>query len=143
MSYKEYAKTEFKFANWVDEDGKFNDEMQEMMCKQVLELLDLFDKHGHSGFSAPYAINLFKNLADFKPITPLTGEESEWVEIENKWQNKRFSSVFKDSDGRAYNSQGKVFREPNGACYTNSDSHVYIKFPYTPSIEYVDVNEKS
>jgi len=47
--------------------------------------------------------------------------------------------VFKDADGRAYDIDGRVFREPNGCCYTSSDSRVYITFPYRPKTEYVDV----
>ena len=35
--------------------------------------------NGHSGSSAPYAVNLFKKLAMFKPIGPITGKDSEWA----------------------------------------------------------------
>ena len=58
---------------------------------------------------------------------------------EGRWQNIRCSHVFKDGDGRAYDSTGRIFREPNGCCYTSRDSRVYIEFPYTPKREYVEV----
>lgn len=142
MSYKEHAMREFCAAGWTDENGKFVDEMQEYMCNQVLELLEKFSEHGHSGTSAPCAINLFQKLAKFEPLVPLTGNDHEWNKVSSdRWQNNRCSHVFKDADGRAYNIYGKVFREPNGDCYTNADSRVYIEFPYTPKTEYIDVSD--
>ena len=139
MSYKAHAIREFEAAGWLT-DGKYCDEMQELMCTQILELLELFSSHGHSGSSAPYAINLFKALAAFEPIVPLSGEDSEWNEVgSGQWQNRRCSHVFKDSDGKAYDIQGKIFREPTGNCFTNRRSRVPVTFPYTPKSEYVDV----
>jgi hypothetical protein len=137
---KNHALLEFKAAGWDLE----NDEMQKLICDQVLELLELFGNHGHSGSSAPYAINLFKTLASYEPIVPLTGEDWEWIDQsyasgEPMWQNKRCGHVFKGADGRAYDIDGKIFREPNGACYTGRESRVYITFPYSPKSEYVDV----
>lgn len=139
-TYKDHAMLEFKAAKWVDENGNWKDEMQELICKQVLELLELFSTHGHSGSYAPYAISLFKQLASFEPIVSLTGEDWEWNDAGGIFQNKRCSHVFKDSkDGKAYDSEGRIFREPNGCCYQNGNSRVYIEFPYTPKREYVDV----
>ena len=137
-NYEEHAKQEFKAAGWTDKNGQFKDEMQELLCSQVLELLALFATHGHSGTTAPYAVSLFSKLADFQPLVPITGEDLEWIQVgENLWQNKRCSRVFKELD--AYDSRGKVFREPSGACYTNQNSRVTITFPYTPTTVYIDV----
>ena len=137
-----HAKREFDAMGWIDADNKM-EEMQDLMCKQVLELLKLFSSHGHSGFSAPYAINMFKTLASFEPLGPLTGKDCEWNEVgDGWWQNNRCSHVFKGKDGRSYDSEGKIFREPNGNCYTSKDSNVYIEFPYTPKREYVDVEKE-
>ena len=72
-NYERHAMMEFRAAGWTDESGKFNDEMQEMICKHVMKLLEVFADEGHSGSSAPYAINLFKQLASFEPVAPLTG----------------------------------------------------------------------
>ena len=147
-NYTSHALAEFKAAGWTDENGKFNDEMQEMICTHVLKLLDVFADEGHSGSSAPYAISLFEKLARFKPIAPLTGEDDEWnlldYGVEPKWQNKRASHVFKDAEGQAYDIDGKVFwewsgtkEEPFKAYYTCRESRVPVTFPYTPSTEYV------
>ncbi len=158
MSYRDFAMREFRAAGWLDESGQFTDGMQEMMCEQVMELLDKFSEHGHSGSTAPYAVNLFKQLAMFEPIVPLAGEDWEWNEVsDNMYQNRRCSHVFKDSkDGQAYDSQGRVFFEwherpldedeegyPGIKRYkthfTSRDSRVPVTFPYTPTREYVEV----
>ena len=145
---EKHALMEFKAAGWLDESGNYSDEMQEMICRHVLALLDVFSNEGHSGSSAPYAINMFARLAKFEPIAPLTGEDWEWNEVSERmgskcWQNKRASHVFKDEDG-AYDINGKVFWEwavsydddgkPNGEAhksyYTSRDSRVPVTFPY-------------
>ena len=140
-----HAEAEFKAAGWTDENGKFNDEMQEMICNHVLKLIEIFSEEGHSGSTAPYAINLFKRLAMFKPIAPLTGEDDEWTDVSGysgttTYQNKRCSSVFKEGkDSEAYNIDGKVFwewcKDYDGnvfkSYYGSRDSRVPVTFPYT------------
>lgn len=120
------------------------DEMDKLMADQVLQLLAVFGTHGHSGFSAPFAISLFSNLAAFKPLGPLTGEDDEWELLDYTndvtYQNKRAGHIFKGADGIAYDSNGRVFKDPNGSCWTGSGSRVEITFPYVPTIEYVDVD---
>lgn len=153
-NYKSHAMSEFRAAGWVDESGKYMDEMQESICLHVLDLLEVFDGEGHSGSSAPYAIELFSKLAKFDPIVPLTGEDWEWSDVSDvvgaeTYQNKRCSAVFKSSDrfdGQPYYIDGKVFwewykNEEDGkmskSYFTSRDSAVPIKFPYTPKTEYV------
>lgn len=138
-----HARAEFQAAGWMDEKGTYTDEMQGDICEHVLDLLRVFSDEGHSGSTAPYTVNMFKKLAMFEPLVPLTGENWEWSDVGNGvFQNKRCSRVFKQADrfdGQPYDLDGKVFREPNGSCYTSKDSMVPITFPYTPKTEYVDV----
>lgn len=145
---------EFRAAGWVDDRGEYCDEMQGMICDHVLKLLDVFTDEGHSGSSAPYAVNLFKTLAMFEPIVPLTGEDWEWTlldyGVDPKWQNKRCGRVFKDADGRAYDIDGIVFydwfedenHERHKSHFTGKESRVYVTFPYTPKTEYREWVEK-
>lgn len=147
-NYEKHAWLEFKAAGWVDDNNKFNDEMQEAICNHVLKLLEVFDGEGHSGSSAPYAIGLFEKLAKFEPVAPLTGEDWEWVDVAEQsggplWQNKRCSHVFKDNNG-AYDIDGIVFydwhTDENGEKYkthfTSRESRVPVTFPYVPKTEY-------
>lgn len=156
-----YAENELRRAGWFDEDSMYGG----MIGPAVVEMIKQFSEEGHSGMSASIAISLFEKLARFQPLTPLTGEDDEWTLVhdnfeafaitepddetreiidainepkrERLWQNKRCSHVFKDENG-AYDSQGRVFREPSGACFTSRDSRVPVTFPYTPTVEYVD-----
>lgn len=106
----------------------------------------MFSEQGHSGFSASYAINILEKLLRFEPITPLTGNDDEWTELDydkdTKYQNKRYSRVFKDADGKAYDSEGKIFSDNGGkSWYQSKDSRVYIDFPYVPKTEKVIVEK--
>ena len=126
-----YAMEEMARLGWMNED---TDPMQKEMVRCVLELIRVFNSQGHSGFSAPYCLNLFNRLASWRPISPLTGEDDEWNDIDaNLCQNKRYSAVFKDKGtGRVYDSDGKVFTIDNGETwYSCRDSSVDITFPYT------------
>lgn len=134
-----HAKREFIALGYTPIDKADPDDPNSWIQQNILELLETFANQGHSGTSAPYCINYFKKLAAFEPLCPLTGEDNEWQEVgDNLFQNIRCSSVFKQND-HVYNIDGKVFREPNGACYTNCDSRTPVTFPYTPVTEYVDV----
>lgn len=133
---KNYARSELERAKMFSKDGDF---YGGMMGNAVMKLIDVFADEGHSGMSASVAVQLFERLARFEPITPLTGADDEWIEVgDGLFQNTRCSHVFKE-DGAAYDSEGRIFREPSGSCYTSRDSRVPITFPYTPKREYVDV----
>lgn len=134
MSYVDYAEKELELSFGS------KDKWSKSMTKDVLELLEVFSKQGHSGMSAPVAVGLFAKLALFKPLVPLTGDPDEWDEVgldpegeETTFQNRRLSSVFKvGKDGRAYNIDAIVFEDPEGIRYTNRDSRKFIDFPYMP-----------
>ena len=140
----EHAKREFRVMGYIPLDKEQEEDPNKWIQENVLQLIEVFSEQGHSGSSAPYCIEFFRKLALFKPLCPLTGEDSEWNEVSNNiYQNNRCSHVFKDGkDGTAYDIDGRVFREPDGCCYTNFDSRVFIKFPYTPKREYVDVDKE-
>lgn len=159
---QKHAREEFRAAGWINEKGDYIDEMQSAICKNVLDLIKVFSEQGHSGTTAPYTIDMFRKLAMFEPLVPLTGEDWEWHEPSpGVFQNKRCSHVFKQADrfdGQPYDIQGKVFYEwverdldPDEegypgkrrfkSSYTNSNSRVPITFPYTPKIEYVEISD--
>lgn len=120
----EYAKKEL--------DRIKSDEYFSMINTDVLALVEVFEKQDHSGLSASITRNRFARLANFLPLTPLTGEESEWGTPAGKNQNNRCYSVFRNEDGSAYYIDGKVFSDDGGETwFTTSESAVPITFPFS------------
>lgn len=135
---EDYAKDELTRAGFFGPDSDYGG----MLGDAVMKMIKVFSDEGHSGMSAPMAVDLFKQVAMFEPLTPLTGEDDEWIDVgDGLYQNRRCPHVFK-KDGEAYDIEGRIFREPNGACFTSRDSRTPVTFPYMPKHEYVDVEEE-
>jgi hypothetical protein len=153
VSTVEHAKREFLALGYTPLDQEQEDDPNKWMQENVLELLEAFSKQGHSGSSAPYCINMFKKLASFEPLSPISCKDFEWTEVsDNTFQNKRLSSVFKNGvDGNPYYLYAITWRNQHGQTYTGSafdklgksiKSSQSIKIPFTPKTFYVDVIEK-
>ena len=140
MGLVAYAESELDRIGMTD-DGDMNG----MMRKHLIHMVREFAEEGHSGFSASYALQCLRKLLNFKPLSPLTGDDDEWTEVSSisgypHFQNKRCSSVFKDGkDGEAYDIDGKVFwewytdketGEKQKSYYTCFESRVPVTFPY-------------
>jgi hypothetical protein len=138
-TYLEHLNREWAAMGWPTSG---DDDPQVWIYNHLKKLLEVFDGEGHSGSSAPYMVELFRKLALFKPIGPLTGNDSEWMEVsDGVFQNLRASHVFREN-GEAYDIEGKVFEEPNGSRFTSRDSRVVVTFPYTPVTEIVKVDKE-
>lgn len=149
-----YAESEMDLIG-LREDSE--DEMNRAMREHILQMVKVFSDEGHSGFSANYALAILKKVLDFKPLTALTGEDSEWNEVASDlYQNRRASNVFKDANG-AYWSDGVVFwewftpwdkgvaGEPFKTYFISKDSAVRIEsFPWVmpdaPEYREADLN---
>lgn len=130
-----HAERELRLAGLFEPDSDYGG----ALGPAILNLVREFSSEGHSGASAAVAIKIFQKVANFEPLTPLTGEPDEWNEVgTNLFQNKRCSHVFKEGN-HTYDSEGRIFRESNGSCHMTSNSRVDITFPYTPHTEYIDV----
>lgn len=146
---EDFIKTELQI---LEDNCKDNDEleMQQVVTKDILDIYNIFKSQQHSGSSAAYILGLLDRLLRYIPVTPLTGEDTEWNKLEYTddicYQNKRCPSVFKDSSGKAYNVEGRAFSEDGGRTYfTSKDSRVYVTFPYTVPLapEYVIIDNKT
>jgi len=155
----EHAKREFLLAGYKPIE-ECKDGPNKWIQEGTLELLKIFGEQGHSGHSASYAINVFKTLANFGLLTPITCDEIEGVEWDNlsgrygaddnSWQNKRCSAIFKEGkEGKPYYLNAISFRDEEGNCWGGSGALLesgerigcahYIKLPYTEKTFYIDV----
>ena len=159
MGLLEHTKVELEIAGLLSEEGDF---YGGETGKAVLELMEVFSKQGHSGMSAPMVVDIFKKLANYEPLGPITGKDEEWNSMDYgdgiEYQNKRSSGLFKDSNGKVTYVSSIVKRSPNGTTWTGplyltredaiKDVNVIrssqeIKgFPFVPKTFYIDVIEE-
>ena len=95
MSLVAHARKELQMVGLFDKDSDYGG----MLGEAVIELMEVFAKQGHSGFSAMQTVYLFKTLAGYKTLSPITSEASEWVDVSGMsdtplWQNLRDGSYF-------------------------------------------------
>ena len=114
------------------------------MHYHMLAMVRLFCLEGHSGMSASIARGWLSKLLDFKPLGPLTGDDSEWTKDHvldaDCRQNMRCSQVFLDeSTSLAFDVDGFVFQEPDGGRFTSRESSRIARFPYHPKRLVVNV----
>lgn len=118
---------------------KSSDELntQTAINKSILDIVKVFSDQHFTGTTASYCLEILNRLLNYKPLTPLTGADSEWEDVsqygsnDTCYQNKRYPAVFKDKDGKAYDVESKIFSDDNGhTWYTSKESREYIDFPY-------------
>lgn len=130
--------------NELQKAGLFdkNSDYEGMLGEAVKELLLVFQKQGHSGYSAQAVASIFYKLINGEVLSPLTTADDEWMEITTGlFQSNRVSHVFIDKNisERPYTIDGKAFSDDGGKSYfTNSSSRVYFDLPgFPPKTEYV------
>ena len=129
-------------AGLFDKDSDYGG----MVGEAVQELLDVFEKQGHSGFSAPHVAGIFYRVVKGELLTPLEDKEDEFMEVgEGIEQNRRCSAVFRNKKGQYY-LDAIVWRTQTGSTYTGKTDDIsssqYFDFPFVPKTFYVDVIEE-
>ena len=131
MSAYEFAKRELEIIenNCKDRNDR---EVQKLLSKNVLEVINVLEKQGHSGMSIKYVKHIICDLIDYKPLTELTGEDWEWIESDDGIkQNIRCPSVFM-KNGVARYTDAYVFKEPCDDLYFHcNESNKKIDFPFS------------
>jgi hypothetical protein len=99
MSLVDHARSELERAKLFDKDSDY----EGMLGEAVIELVEKFAAQGHSGYSAHLTLGLFNEVARFKPLTPITSDPSEWMEVgADTWQSKRNPSLFSKDGGKTW-----------------------------------------
>lgn len=113
MSIIEQAKREMTLANFG-----------EGTITKMVELLEKFFDEWDSGGAVAWAQPVLMRLISGLPLTPLFGDESEWMDHgDGVFQNIRCGSVFKDPRFH----DGKLAYDLDAP-----DPRAAITFPYTP-----------
>lgn len=103
-SLAEYAEEELRRAGLLDTGSDYDG----WLGRCVLDLMAMFVSQGHTGESAARVLGLLDRLLQFKPLSPLTYAEDEWVdrtalnEGQPLWQNRRDPTVFSDNQGATW-----------------------------------------
>lgn len=141
---KEKAKYELDLILKQCGDDEEAIKMQKVINQNILDLVEMFANQGHSGLTANYTIQILTKLLRQSFVTPLTGEDDEWIEVaDGVYQNKREGKIFKQAnrfDGKPYYLDGKVFSDDGGkSWFTNKDSLIIVEFPLKelPKTEYI------
>lgn len=104
MSLVEYATEEVRRAGLLDADSDYDGEAG----KAVIELVKMFAAQGHSGFSASLVLSAFDKVARFQPLTPITSNPDEWMNVSEYsggnpvWQSRRNPSLFSNDGGQTW-----------------------------------------
>ena len=118
--------------------------LQKSLNKSILDLVQVFkDNDGDDE-----TVSMIFKLGNFKPLTPLTGDDSEWigpppgVEDDGTLQNKRCPSIFKEKDGKVKYLEKYVITDDGGLSWFTSDAILEklnldssITFPYLPTTD--------
>ena len=134
-----------KFLNRTLEECKKDPEDEGMQCSITNQIYEVWNCVSECNTETKISLS---KLLNGEPLTPLTGEDDEWVEGDNfclpkgaikEYRNKRCSGVYKvvypgepnnieiayDLDGKNYSDNGVT------AFTTNSFGREQIVFPYT------------
>ena len=107
---EKHAEEEMRRAGLYDADSDYGGMIPEAVMKMVRALAS----EGHSGGSHALTMQIFNRVANFKTLTPITNDPTEWVNVadarqpdgETKpiFQNRRDCSLFSNDGGKTYYS---------------------------------------
>lgn len=95
----DHAIREMKFAGLYDKDSDYNG----ALAPAVERLVAAHANENHSGGSHGAVLRIFNKVVNFKPLSPLTADPAEWVEVGKMlWWSKRQSSAFSVDGGKTW-----------------------------------------
>jgi len=134
--------TKIPLAQFAEQElrraGYYDNEDDKRIADAVVSLVDYTQHSGWEGFSIDTVIQLYRKLVNRRPLTALTGDDSEWSQFNNQlMQNRRCPSVFKSADGKAWDTDAVIRITDAGHIVIDPVEKHYITFPYTPKVEII------
>lgn len=134
-------KVDSEFIEFVKHEISYDKKSNNSLKKaknMIVKLCKLIEKEPMPDLEKQAVVKIFAKLSMGMPLTPLTGEDDEWKEVDIapgpnvKWQNKRCPRIYKREDGTAFDSKARVFSFEGAVWFSNADSCVDItNWPYT------------
>lgn len=99
-----HAEAEMRRAGLYDKDADYAG----MIPEAVMKLVKVHAAEGHSGASHWLTLQVFNKVINFKPLTPLTDNPAEWMQLgpdlmpDQTWQSCRQSSCFSKDGGKTW-----------------------------------------
>ena len=115
--------------------------------REAFKCYKIFCKARHSGLSASITFDIFKDLVDWKPLTPITKDDAFGYSYESEnhiksYQCARYGALFRDEDGDkiTYHDNNRVlciekktgYTFYSGAIARYIDKEFPITLPYMP-----------
>lgn len=99
----DYAKEELERAGLFSKDSDY----EGMLGDEILKIVKVFAKGGHSGGSAAVTTAALEKLLRYQPLTPLTSDPSEWNDVSKEtgrplWQSRRNPAAFSEDGGKTW-----------------------------------------
>lgn len=98
-----HARSELKRAGLFDSDSDYDGRLG----VAVMELVHVFARQRHSGYSAGAVLSLFNTVGKQEALSSLTNDPKEWIDQSAVsgypiWQNNRDSRAMSEDGGRTY-----------------------------------------
>jgi len=115
----DFARNELQIAGLFDKDSDYDG----MLGEATIELINTFAKQGHSGFSAGLVRELFTKLSNYKPLTEISNNPDEWMNVDGKntWQSRRNPTLFSNDEGKTYYDLDEIDENGNKVMHTSKD----------------------
>lgn len=105
-----HAEEEMRRAGLYDKDSDYGG----MIPEAVMKLVRALASEGHSGGSHAITMAIFNQVANFKTLTPITSDPTEWNNVADErqpgggkkpiFQNRRDPAMFSNDGGKTYYS---------------------------------------
>lgn len=96
-----HAESEMRRAGLYDKDADYGG----MIPEAVMELVKAHAKQGHSGGSHWVTLEVFNKVINFKTLSPITSDPSEWMLVSDAhkvWQSTREPATFSEDGGKTW-----------------------------------------
>ena len=105
MGLVTHAKQEMELAGLYDKGADYDG----MIPEAVMEIVEVFAKQGHSGYSASIVRSILSKVLAYDTLTPVNSDPQYWMKVSDEhahtkacWQSTRDPSYFSEDGGKTF-----------------------------------------